>query len=130
MNAIQQQKEYYERYWTTGHDQYSGDKQGYATNLRNWMRAQLRDIARDAAILEVGCGDGSFTRSLAQHSSRVTAVDISASQIERNARAHPEITFVQHDLSQPLPFPSESFDVIWRSERLQNLFHPGLAFRG
>ena len=26
MNAIQQQKDYYEKYWTTGHDQYSGDK--------------------------------------------------------------------------------------------------------
>jgi len=54
MNAIQQQKDYYEKYWTTGHAQYSGDKQGYATNLRNWMRAQLREVAGDAAILEPG----------------------------------------------------------------------------
>lgn len=129
MNAVQQQKDYYDKYWTTGHTQYSGDNQGYAPNFRNWMRAQLRQLAGDATILEVGCGDGSFTRNLAEHSSRVTAVDISASQIERNARAHPEIRFVQHDVAQPFPFENEAFDVIWCSEVLEHLFDPGFAVR-
>jgi len=127
MNAIQQQKDYYDKYWTNGHAQYSGENQGYASNLRKWMRTQLREIARDATILEVGCGDGSFTRNLAEHSSRVTAVDISASQIERNTRAHPEISFVQHDVAQPLPFANEAFDVVWCSEVLEHLFDPGFA---
>ena len=129
MNATQQQKDYYEDYWTTGHGQYSGDLQGYATNLRSWMRAELREIADDAPILEVGCGDGSFTRNLAVLSSRVTAVDISASQIERNARAHPEIKFVQHDVAQPFPFADGAFAVIWCSEVLEHLFDPGVALR-
>jgi SAM-dependent methyltransferase len=129
MNAVQQQKDYYEDYWTTGHARYSGDRQGYAANLRHWMRAQLRNVSGDAAILEVGCGDGSFTRNLAEHSSRVTALDISASQIERNARAHPDIRFVQHDVAQPFPFESGAFDVIWCSEVLEHLFDPGFAVR-
>ena len=129
MNAIQQQKDYYENYWTAGRAQYSGDNQGYAANFRTWMGAQLRDLASDAAILEVGCGDGSFTRSLAECSTRVTAVDISASQIERNARAYPEIRFVQHDVAQPFPFANEAFDAIWCSEVLEHLFDPGFALR-
>ncbi|MBC8095999.1 MAG: class I SAM-dependent methyltransferase [Akkermansiaceae bacterium] len=129
MNATQQQKDYYEQYWTTGHTQFSGDNQGYAPNLRNWMRTQLKDIAGDAPILEVGCGDGSFTRNLAEHSSRVTAVDISASQIERNKRAQPEIKFVQHDVAQRFPFANGAFDVIWCSEVLEHLFDPGFAVR-
>jgi len=129
MNAIQQQKDYYNKYWKTGQAQYSGDNQGYASNFRNWMRVQLRDIANDAMILEVGCGDGSFTRNLAEHSSRVTAVDISAAQIERNTRAHPEIAFVQHDVAQPLPFANGAFEVIWCSEVLEHLFDPGFALR-
>lgn len=129
MNATQPQKDYYERYWTTGHGQYSGDLQGYATNLRSWMRAELRDMADDAPVLEVGCGDGSFTRSLAELSSRVTAVDISASQIERNARAHPEIRFLQHDVAQPFPFARETFGAVWCSEVLEHLFDPGFALR-
>ena len=127
MNATQQQKDYYEKYWTTGHTQFSGDNQGYAENLRSWMRVELRDIPNDATVLEVGCGDASFTRSLAALSSRVTAVDISASQIERNKRAHPEIKFVQHDVAQPFPFANEAFDVIWCSEVLEHLFDPGFA---
>jgi SAM-dependent methyltransferase len=129
MKALEQQKDYYEKYWTTGHARFSGDNQGYAENFRKWMRGQLREIARDAAILEVGCGDASFTRSLAEYSSRVTAVDLSASQIKRNARAHPEIKFVQHDVAQPFPFADEAFDVIWCSEVLEHLFDPGFALR-
>jgi SAM-dependent methyltransferase len=129
MNAIQQQRDYYDNYWTAGQGQFSGDNQGYAANVRKWMRAGLRDIAGDAAILEVGCGDGSFTRRLAEHSSRVTAVDISLAQIERNIRAHPEIRFVQHDVAQPLPFMAETFDVIWCSEVLEHLFDPAFAMR-
>ena len=45
MNAVQQQKDYYEKYWTSGRAQYSGDNQGYAANLRSWMHAQLRNLA-------------------------------------------------------------------------------------
>jgi len=129
MNATEQQKDYYEEYWTSGHAQYSGDFQGYAANLRSWMRSELRGMAQDAPVLEVGCGDGSFTRNLAELSSRVTAVDISASQIERNARAHPEIRFLQHDVSQPFPFADGGFEVIWCSEVLEHLFDPGIALR-
>jgi len=129
MNEVQQQKNYYETYWIAGRNQYSGDNQGYATNFRNWMHAQLRDIAHDAPVLEVGCGDGSFTRSLAEYSSRVTAVDISASQIEQNARLYPEICFVQHDVAQPFSFANDSFKVIWCSEVLEHLFDPGFALR-
>ena len=129
MKAIEQQKDYYEKYWTAGHAKYSGDSQGYAANLRHWMHAQLLGIPRDAAILEVGCGDASFTRSLGTYSSRVTAIDLSASQVERNARAHPEIKFLQHDVAQPLPFSDAAFDVIWCSEVLEHLFDPGFALR-
>ena len=129
MNAVQQQKDYYEKYWESGRSQYSGDNQGYAANFRNWMHTQLHNIKSDAAILEVGCGDGSFTRSLAEYSSDVTAVDISAAQIEQNSRAYPDIRFVQHDLAQPLPFANDSFDAIWCSEVLEHLFDPGFALQ-
>jgi len=129
MNVINQQKDYYEKYWTLGHTQYSGDNQGYAGNLRKWMAAELRDIARDTPILEVGCGDASFTRHLGTYSSKVTAIDLSASQIAKNSLAHPEIKFLQHDVAQPLPFKDGTFDVIWCSEVLEHLFSPGFAIR-
>jgi SAM-dependent methyltransferase len=130
MNGIpQQQKDYYDQYWTTGHAQYSGENQGYARNFRHWLHQQLRDLPAQASILEVGCGDASFTQYLAAHSSHVTAIDISTAQIERNTRAHPKIKFLQHDVAHPFPFANEMFDVIWCSEVLEHLFDPAFALR-
>jgi SAM-dependent methyltransferase len=129
MNAAQQRKGYYEKYWIEGRDGYSGESQGYASNFRNWMHAELQGLPRDARILEVGCGDASFTKSLAEYSSEVTAIDISAHQIEQNARAHPEITFVRHDVAERFPFEDAAFSCIWCSEVLEHLFDPGFALR-
>jgi 2-polyprenyl-6-hydroxyphenyl methylase/3-demethylubiquinone-9 3-methyltransferase len=129
MNATQQHKSYYEKYWIDGRDGYSGGSQGYAANLRNWMHAEFSELARNARILEVGCGDASFTKSLAEYSSDVTGIDISAHQIQQNARACPEITFIQHDVSERFPFEDGAFDVIWCSEVLEHLFDPGFALR-
>ena len=129
MNAIPQQKSYYEKYWTEGRTGYSGDRQGYAANFRNWMRAELEGLSHSSEVLEVGCGDASFTKNLAEFSPRVTAIDISMDQIELNARAHPEIDFLQHDVAERFPFDDEAFDVIWCSEVLEHLFDPGFALR-
>lgn len=129
MNAIPQQKTYYEKYWTEGRAGYSGDKQGYAANFRDWMRAELGEHPHHSEVLEVGCGDASFTKSLAEYSPRVTAIDISAEQIEENARAHPEIAFLQHDVAERFPFEDGTFGAIWCSEVLEHLFDPGFALR-
>jgi len=122
-------KRYYEKYWANGQLGYSGDSQGYAANLRRWMHRLLKDIPRETRLLEVGCGDGAFTRDLATHSARVTAVDIAAQQLERNAAAHPDICWVQHDVADPLPFGDGVFEVIWCSEVLEHLFDPAFALR-
>jgi SAM-dependent methyltransferase len=129
MNTLPQTERYYEQYWLEGRAGYSGNNQGYASNFRNWMHRELHDLVRDATILEVGCGDGAFTKSLAEYSSQVTAIDLSSHQVAQNARAYPEIQFLQHDVAQPLPFEDGSYDVIWCSEVLEHLFDPGFALR-
>ena len=120
-------KDYYEKYWTEGQGVYSGENQGYAENLRHWMEAQLGGLSHEARILEVGCGDASFTKCLAAFSPHVTAIDLSASQIEQNTRVHPGIHFLQHDVAETFPFASGTFDVIWCSEVLEHLFDPAFA---
>ena len=127
MSAIPQPKEFYERYWTEGSDVYSGDNHGYAANFRDWMRLHLTGFPSQGRILEVGCGDAAFTKDLLRYSNNVTAIDISASQIERNKQALPAVTFLQHDVSESFPFENDSFDVIWCSEVLEHLFAPDFA---
>jgi ubiquinone/menaquinone biosynthesis C-methylase UbiE len=126
-DSAPQIKDYYEGYWTGGRATYSGSNQGYASNFRRWMALELWELATDAPVIEVGCGDASFTRELAHYSTNVTALDISASQIADNSRAFPRIKFVQHDVAEPFPFPDNSFEVVWCSEVLEHLFNPVFA---
>jgi len=126
---LPQIKNYYESYWSTGHDTFSGSKQGYAANFRRWMAAELRDLPPDAPVIEVGCGDGSFTLDLARYSSCVTGIDISAGQIEENIRRFPGIGFRQHDVSERFPFADGEFEAVWCSEVLEHLFDPAFALR-
>lgn len=128
-DTVQQNKNYYETYWSAGKQTFSGSNQGYAPNLRRWMAAELGGLADDSPVLEVGCGDASFTTELAKYSRRVTALDISAGQIAENAARLPGITFRQHDVSERLPFADGAFAVIWCSEVLEHLFDPAYALR-
>lgn len=127
--TLTQNKKFYDNYWSTNREIFSGSNQGYAPNLRRWMRAELNDLASTVPVLEVGCGDGSFTSALAQKFSSVTGIDISAGQIAENMARLPGITFLQHDVSEPLPLENGSFGVVWCSEVLEHLFDPAFALR-
>jgi len=128
-DSVTQNKKYYETYWSAGKQTFSGSNQGYASNLRRWMHAELRDLPNSAPVLEVGCGDASFTADLANHFSGVTAIDISAGQIAENAARFPGIKFLQHDVAERFPFADGTFEVIWCSEVLEHLFDPAFALR-
>lgn len=129
MSTVPQIKGYYETYWNKGKDTFSGDQQGYAENFRHWMAQELTGLPSRSSILEVGCGDGSFTKELVKYSPDVVAIDISESQIAENSQRLGGITFRQHDVAERFPFESAAFDVIWCSEVLEHLFDPAFALR-
>ena len=64
-----------------------------------------------------------------RYSSKITAIDISASQIELNKKAYPAVNFMRHDAAARFPFAEGSFDVVWCSEVLEHLFSPQFALR-
>jgi malonyl-CoA O-methyltransferase len=64
------------------------------------------------AIADIGCGTGRHAIRLAAAGAHVTAVDFSEAMLQR-ARAKPgadAVTFIQHDLTRPLPLPNAAFD--------------------
>lgn len=76
----------------------------------------LLDVAelRGRAVLDVGCGTGRHAVRLAQAGADVTAVDISEGMLARaraKAGALP-VRFLVHDLTQPLPLPDATFDLV------------------
>jgi ubiquinone/menaquinone biosynthesis C-methylase UbiE len=118
---------FYEKYWKHSANVYSGSLQGYAVHFRRWMNDRIAGRGRNLKILEVGCGDATFTRYLTELSDDVTAVDIAEAQLTENAKQLPKVKFQVQDLSEPMPFPDATFDVIWCSEVLEHLMDPTYA---
>jgi ubiquinone/menaquinone biosynthesis C-methylase UbiE len=79
--------------------------------------------ARCRAALEVGCGTGSFSRTLAKSSESVLALDLSPNMIrvaqERSAR-FPNIEFRVADVLE-LELPAEAFDCVATIATLHHL---------
>ncbi len=76
-------------------------------------------------VLDVGCGTGDLLRAAAQRSDGLlVGVDFAVARLARAAGGHRRIHLVQHDLAQPLPFASASFDVVFCTETLEHLKHP------
>jgi len=64
--------------------------------------------------LDVGCGTGRWTGRLVAGGARVTAVDFSKEMLARaRQRVGSEpVTFVEQDVTRPLPFPAGGFDLV------------------
>src|SRR5437764_12799841 len=77
------------------------------------VRAAVGD-ARGLAVLDLGCGTGRHAVWLAETGAAVTAVDFSQGMLGK-ARRKPGaelVRFVVHDLHQPLPFASGTYDLV------------------
>jgi ubiquinone/menaquinone biosynthesis C-methylase UbiE len=65
----------------------------------------------NAAVLDVGSGDGAFTRELARHGARVTGLECSAAQLALCREVSPVAGEVYvTGVGEALPFPDDVFD--------------------
>jgi predicted TPR repeat methyltransferase len=136
--AGQTAHEHFERLWSEG-DHWELETSEYEAAKYQRQLRLLQDRTYDSAV-EIGCGGGVFTASLARISRRVLAMDISESAIER-ARARTVATgavdllaanIMEHDVQEAGPWDlivmSETvcclgwlytfFEIGWLAERL------------
>ena len=76
------------------------------------MAAALGSVA-GLTVADIGCGTGRHALHLAAAGARVTALDFSEEML-RKARAKPgaaAVTFVVHDLAEPLPVRRDAADL-------------------
>ena len=86
------------------------------------VREAIGDVA-GLEVLDLGCGTGRHSLWLANAGATVTGVDFSEGMLEE-ARGKPgaeAVTFLVHDLGQPLPFAAGSFDLVVSGLVLEHL---------
>lgn len=74
-------------------------------------------IPKKSTILDIGCGQGQDSLYFAEHGHEVAAIDNAETVIERNKQRHkhPNLSFGVMDISRPLSFANETFDVVYAS---------------
>jgi malonyl-CoA O-methyltransferase len=109
-----------------GYDRWAAVYDHDANPLVNLEEPVVRGLIGDVdglTVLDLGCGTGRHAIWLAAHGAKVTAVDFSEGMLEA-ARQKPvasAVQFLAHDLHQPLPFASESFDLVVSGLVLEHL---------
>ena len=82
-------------------------------------------------VLEIGCGTGYFTEELAQHASRLTAIDISEgmlAHVRERMKGYPHVTIVSMDCMKT-SFAHATFDTIFMGSVFHLLEDPARALR-
>ena len=99
---------------------------------RLYLEHLIAALPVSAEVLELGCGAGvPATRALLDAGHRVTAVDISASQLELARRNVPEAQLVKADMTE-LDLPEASFDAVcafYSLTHVPRVLHAGLLQR-
>ncbi len=86
----------------------------------------LSDLARGPAIAEMGCADGRMTQTLADRFERVTAIDASATQIDRakdRMGARDNVTFV-NTFFEAMPDDLGLFNTVIQAHILEHVEDP------
>ncbi len=91
-----------------------GEHASYVHEPVNFALDAEKDFPRNSTVLDLGCGIGADAEYFAQENHIVEAIDFSSIVIEQNnKRSHRGVTYSTFDISQALPYDSQSFDVVY-----------------
>jgi ubiquinone/menaquinone biosynthesis C-methylase UbiE len=104
----------HKKYWQSKHQKSDHLATGGATDF---ARVVNDVIEANSKILELGCGHGHDACYFAEQGHGILATDFSEKVIASNSQRHPykNLSFEVLDISNPMPFASQSFDVIYAS---------------
>jgi len=107
------------------------DENDYRNYILLPFTLELLGDVRNARILDLGCGEGGYSRELAARGAKVVGVDGSAELIEtaaqRSAEARKPIEFVCANASDLEPIASNSFEIVLASMVLMDIEDYGRA---
>lgn len=105
-------KAFYEKYWEE-----SNREEGFSMRI-------LKEIASEASILDLGCGDGAHLKVLREGypEKTVHGIDVSHQAVERARKDG--ISAEVGDITQPLPFADKSFEAVLLLDVLEHFLEP------
>lgn len=99
----------FKEYWNKTHQKYLNDKIIYD----NWLDNYLNIINKcKTEILDLGCGLGNDSLYLTEKGFNVIACDYSTIAVEKVQQEIPNVITKLLDISKPLPFNDNCFDII------------------
>ena len=121
---------YFESHAATWEDRYLHDA-AVKNRIARFDSALRRHVVGGGAVLDLGCGSGRITRSLARDGFSMTGADISNRMLDQ-ARSEPRgdpVRWVLQDADQPFPLPldADQFDAVISSSVLEYLSDPAVA---
>ena len=82
------------------------------------------ELARGKRVLDIACGEGYGAAMLIRNGARaVTGADIDRASVERAGEvyAHPALDFIQADITRPMPFEDNAFELIVSFETIEHI---------
>lgn len=118
----------------SGYDRWSAVYDHDANPLQALEEAVVQQAAGPVEgfdVIDLGCGTGRHTAWLAAAGACVTALDFSAGMLAEARRKVTafDVTFIEHDLHQPLPFSHRHFDLAVSGLVLEHLSDLSIFFR-
>lgn len=99
----------FQDFWDKAFEKYSVDKEAYSQWLNDYV-----DIISNCKteVLDLGCGEGSDSYYLSQKGLNVVACDFSKVALEKLKNNVKNSKTLLLDISKPLPFKNNSFDLV------------------
>ncbi len=113
--------EFYEHYWQRSPDESHGTE-SLVPDRKALLHAALGDLSQGAAVLDAGCGRGTFTAFLHERGFQMIGSDISRAALTFARQQYPQVPFAVASMEEPLPFRDEHFAAVWCTEVLEHLF--------
>lgn len=123
-------REMRETYWSRFADSFDADQEYVVgKDLLDEIDRQLDRLPDLGDVVELGCGSGRFTGTIASKAGSVVATDLSDSLLDAAKRRlgdRPGITFRKEDCIAT-SFPSDSFDTVFMANLLHIIESPDRA---
>ena len=81
-------------------------------------------LPRGGVLVDLGCGSGAALDELSEFYEEAVGLDVRAARIEKRTRPIESWRFIEADLNEPFPFPSEHASVVLANQVIEHVVDP------